>query len=229
MAGRAGGGGLAERQVGARVVRTATETATDLIRHAIMDGRLRPGQRLREVELAAEFGISRTPIREALLILQAEGSVEAAPNRGAWVRDIGLDEVLDYVEVVSVLHEHAAFRAASRITGDQLDLMEANWERLKALGSDDMIAVADERLALFEIMVDAAASPGLRHTIGMLTRLPIVYRLHAIRVPGVDERSLRQQRDIIDALRAHDPDAARDAMRRLTASVLATVRSVHSS
>src|SRR4029079_16583592 len=73
-------------EVQAPLARNASVAATEVIREAIVDGRLEPGQRLKEEELARELGISRTPIREALLILQSEGLVEATPNRGATVR-----------------------------------------------------------------------------------------------------------------------------------------------
>ena len=65
------------------LAKNASLVATEVIREAILDGRLAPGQRLKEEELARELGISRTPVREALLILQTEGMVEGAPNRGA--------------------------------------------------------------------------------------------------------------------------------------------------
>ena len=60
----------------------ASAGAAELIRQAIVDGRVVPGQRLKEEELAQQLGISRTPVREALLVLQTEGLVEASPNRG---------------------------------------------------------------------------------------------------------------------------------------------------
>ena len=65
-----------------RLVQNASVAATELIRQAILDGRLEPGSRLKEEELARELGISRTPVREALLMLQAEGLIETTPNRG---------------------------------------------------------------------------------------------------------------------------------------------------
>src|SRR5712691_12675512 len=74
------------RQDGETLVRNASVAATELIRQAIVDGTLEPGRRLKEEELARELGISRTPVREALLMLQAEGLVVATPNRGAMVR-----------------------------------------------------------------------------------------------------------------------------------------------
>ena len=68
---------------GEGLVRNSTLPATELIREAILDGRLQPGQRLKEEDLAKQLGISRTPVREALLMLQVEGLIVATPNRGA--------------------------------------------------------------------------------------------------------------------------------------------------
>ncbi len=66
--------------------RTASREAAELIRAAIVEGRLQPGERLKEEQLARELGVSRTPVREALLFLEAEGAVVLQPNRGASVR-----------------------------------------------------------------------------------------------------------------------------------------------
>jgi len=100
--------------------RTAAAAAADLIRQAIVDGRVPPGHRLKEEELAQQLGISRTPVREALLVLQSEGLVEAAPNRGATVRAYDTADLEEMYELRALLEGHAAGRAASRVTPDQL-------------------------------------------------------------------------------------------------------------
>ena len=99
----------------APLVRNASAAATELIRQAIVDGRLPPGQRLKEEELARELGISRTPVREALLILQTEGLVDAAPNRGAVVRSHDADDLEDLYQLRALLEGYAARRAAANI------------------------------------------------------------------------------------------------------------------
>ena len=100
----------------APLVRNASAAATELIREAIVDGRLPPGQRLKEEELARELGISRTPVREALLILQTEGLVDAAPNRGAVVRSHDADDLEDLYQLRALLEGYAARRAAANIS-----------------------------------------------------------------------------------------------------------------
>ena len=95
--------------------RNASSGAADLIRQAIVEGRVLPGERLKEEELAQQLGISRTPVREALLILQTEGLVEASPNRGATVRSYELPDLEDMYELRALLEGNAALRAATRI------------------------------------------------------------------------------------------------------------------
>src|SRR6187200_3686539 len=85
------------------------------LRHAILEGELAPGERLRAEALAGRFGTSRTPVREALLMLEREGLVDVLPNRGAIVRSFDADDLLDLYEVRSLIEPHAAARAATRI------------------------------------------------------------------------------------------------------------------
>ena len=97
-----------------RLVQNASVAATELIRQAILDGRLEPGSRLKEEELARELGISRTPVREALLMLQAEGLIETTPNRGAVVRTHDADDLIDLYQLRALLEGYAARQAPRR-------------------------------------------------------------------------------------------------------------------
>src|SRR5207247_11200915 len=110
------------------LVRNASVAATELIREAIIEGRLAPGQRLKEEELARELGISRTPVREALLMLQAEGLVDAAPNRGAVVRSHDADDLEDLYQLRALLEGYAARRAAAHISETAVADLRASCE-----------------------------------------------------------------------------------------------------
>ena len=88
----------------------------DLLEEAILEGELKPGERLRAEALAQRFGTSRTPIREALLQLEAHGLVEVEPNRGAVVKTFDRDDLRDLYEVRALIEPHAAALAATRIT-----------------------------------------------------------------------------------------------------------------
>lgn len=92
-----------------------------LIRRAIVEGAYAPGQRLVEQRLAEEHGLSRTPVREALRRLQAEGLVDVERHRGAAVRRLSADDIADIYELRSRLEGYACERAATRATREQLD------------------------------------------------------------------------------------------------------------
>src|SRR5881296_3277183 len=121
-----------------RLVQNASVAATELIRQAILDGRLVPGQRLKGEEVARELGISRTPVREALLVLQAEGLVDAAPNRGAVVRAHDAVDLDDLYQLRALLEGYAARRAASRITLNQIASLWASCDRFDSISDEDI-------------------------------------------------------------------------------------------
>src|SRR5215212_1056166 len=90
------------------------------LRHLILIGDYGPDERLVEEQLARRLGVSRTPVRQALAMLEAEGLVEISPNRGATVCSFGLDDVWDIYDLRAVLEGHAARRAAGRIEWAEL-------------------------------------------------------------------------------------------------------------
>jgi len=95
------------------------------IRAVVLSGELAPGTKLRQVELAERLGISRTPVREALLRLSAEGLVEPLANRGFRVADLGIDAVLRRLEVRAILEPRIAGLAARRRTESDLESLNA--------------------------------------------------------------------------------------------------------
>ncbi|HEX2110680.1 MAG TPA: GntR family transcriptional regulator [Gaiellaceae bacterium] len=157
--------------------RSASAAASEVIREAIIDGRLGPGARLKEEELARELGMSRTPVREALLLLQSEGLVESIPRRGATVRSYAVDDLDDMYQLRAVLEGYAARRAATRISADVVALLEescARFDRLRA--SDDPRDLVKENLFFHNVILDAAGSGRLVPLVRKVIELPLVYR-----------------------------------------------------
>lgn len=108
------------------MTQTAPGNAYTRIREAIIEGRYRPGARLIEQRIAAELGVSsRTPVREALRALEAEGLVVIELNRGAFVRPIALTDIDDLYELRARLESYAAYRASRLRTDEQLAAMDA--------------------------------------------------------------------------------------------------------
>jgi DNA-binding GntR family transcriptional regulator len=198
--------------------RTASAAATELIREAIVDGRLAPGQRLKEVQLARELGISRTPIREALLLLQAEGLVEASPNRGSTVRTYDVQELEDIYELRAVVEGHAARRAAARITPEELDELRASCVRFEALVADAVPSGPVTELvrenALFHAMIlDACGSERLAGMVRPLIVPLLVYKSYVWYSPEQARLSLHSHVQLVKALERREAERA-DALMR---------------
>ena len=102
------------------------EVVSETLRQAIQDGVLKPGERLMEIPLAEELGVSRTPIREAIRKLELEGFVVMIPRRGTYVANISLKDITQVFEIRSALEELAAGLAAERITEEEIETLERN-------------------------------------------------------------------------------------------------------
>ena len=197
----------------APLVRNASAAATELIRQAIVDGRLPPGQRLKEEELARELGISRTPVREALLILQAEGLVDAAPNRGAVVRSHAAGDLEDLYQLRALLEGYATRRAAANITEAALESLEASCDRFEELMDSEVQELVKENLFFHNVILEASRSRRVAELVRKVIELPLVYRSYIWY--SVDQRriSAHYHRQITKALRSRDGERAELVMK----------------
>lgn len=199
---------------GLPMAQRSSEGVARILRQAILDGRLKPGQPLRERVLAEELGISRTPIREALFILQGEGLVGLTPNRGATVRTITATDIAEIYALRSVLECHAVATAAERITEADLARLEDAHARLERIGDQGSAhEQADADLQLHGIIAQAAGSQLLRTMIGQVHAFTATYRSRYPYDAEQVRRANSQHREIIDALRGHDAPRAETLMR----------------
>lgn len=135
--------------------------ACDVLRTAIIEGRLLPGDRLKEVELAEQLGISRAPVREALRQLEHEGLVASSPYRGTEVLGVSQDEVAEVLVPVRLTLESFAFRKALPL------LTEADFEQLKKLISrmrdagarNDLDELAADDVRFHELVIERSGQP----------------------------------------------------------------------
>jgi DNA-binding GntR family transcriptional regulator len=196
------------------LTRKASEAATELIRQAIIDGRLEPGQRLKEEELARELGISRTPVREALLFLQAEGLVESTPNRSATVRTYSVGEIEDAYQLRALLEGYAARLAAGRITTEAVGLLHGSNERFAALcEAGDLVGLIEENLVFHSTILEAAGSLRLAQMVRTVIELPLVYRSFYWYSPEQRRISGHYHRQLARALGSHDAERAELIMK----------------
>ena len=201
-------------QEGDALVRNASVAATELIREAIVDGRLDPGRRLKEEELARELGISRTPVREALLMLQAEGLVVAIPNRGAMVRVHSPEDLDDLYQLRALLEGYAARRAATRISPDQVEELRGSCDRFDALSPENELReLVRENLSFHSSIIDAAGSARLTSMVRRVIELPLVYKSYIWYSPDQKQISVHYHRQIVTALAARDSERAELIMK----------------
>ncbi len=188
-----------------------TIDAYDLIRRGIVEGHYRPGERLVEARLAADLDCSRTPIREALRMLDSEGLVRSLPNRGATVRDLTTADIRDLYEVRARLESLAAELAAVRATPDQIDRLaeaEANFaDAVHRVDTNDIDSIRtilrmNDRFHL--TMLEAAGNRRLTHTLVKTVDHPLVYQAFRHYDDAAMRRSALFHRLILDAIRSHE-------------------------
>lgn len=150
------------------------------LRDAIVDGTLAPGETVRDQELAAWLGVSRTPVREALLKLSDAGLVYAAPGRSTTVAALEVAAIRDAQAVVGAMHRLAVLSAVTRLTSEQLDTMrEANRRFQAAIERGDVEAAVRADDQFHAVPVQVAANAALASVLEQYT--PIIRRLERLR------------------------------------------------
>jgi DNA-binding GntR family transcriptional regulator len=211
MLGRVGGNLLDGRVLAPQ---SASAAAGEIIREAIIDGRLPPGRRLKEEELARELGMSRTPVREALLTLESEGLVESIPRRGATVRSYAIGDLDDVYQLRALLEGYAARRAAARISPDDVARLEESCDRFERLrAEDDLLDLVKENLRFHNVIHEVAASDRLATLIRKVIEIPLVYKSFYWYSPEQKLISQHYHRQLTRSLRLGDGERAELIMK----------------
>jgi DNA-binding GntR family transcriptional regulator len=193
--------------------RTSQVVANEL-RDALLTGRFGPGQRLKEEDLARELGVSRTPVREAMLILQNEGLLEAEPNRGMAVRSYALDDLDGHYRLRALLEGYAARLAASNIDADAIAALKESCDRFGDLrNSDDVLGLVRENSFFHDAIHVASKDARLVQIIKSISALPFIYRSYYWY--GRDYRAIIEHyhRQLVCALEQGDSERAEIVMK----------------
>jgi DNA-binding GntR family transcriptional regulator len=194
------------------------EEAYLAIRRSILEGNLRPGQRIVEQQLAEALNVSRTPVREALVKLERENLV-ARIGRGMAVRTYSSDEVRDIYDLRAHLESYAARIACERITDAELAALERVQEDLELDRSGLTEAEAVRQLAqtnqrFHSVVVRAARSAPLERCFTQVVQLPLLYKAYLWYDEDAKHASSQDHRDLLGMLRAGDADAAEPHWRQ---------------
>ncbi|HEY8048804.1 MAG TPA: GntR family transcriptional regulator [Ramlibacter sp.] len=189
------------------------EVASQL-RERIFSGELMPGTFLDEAHLAAQMRISRTPLREALKVLTAEGLVRHEPRRGCFVNEVTERDLDEIFPVIALLEGQCAREAALKATDADLEALAMLHEKLqrhaKARRINEYYAA---NYAIHEAIIALAGNHWLAQVIGDLRKIVKLARLQQLHAPGRLDQSLSEHLAVFAALKARDPDGAEAAMR----------------
>jgi DNA-binding GntR family transcriptional regulator len=192
------------------------QTAYEALRHNITSGTFQPGEHLRSAEVAARLGVSRTPVREALRRLHAEGLVEVFAHRGAFVATVSPEDIAEVFELRVVLEAFAAETAAPRFTEAEIAALEATVARMQAAVAGperDLRALTRANDEFHAAIIRTAANRRLGALMAGVVELSWVARTFSIYSDAELARSIGHHRQMIDAFRARDPVWAGAVMR----------------
>jgi DNA-binding GntR family transcriptional regulator len=197
-------------------VALSEQKAYDTIRSSIASGDYPGGTHLRAADLGAQIGVSRTPVREALRRLHAEGLVEIHVHRGAFVIDITPDDIDEVFDLRSVLESHAAYLAARRLQPGDIDRLGAATDRMEACvagAARDLAGLTRANDEFHRTIIAAAANRRLAAMTAGVVQISWVARTFSIYSDGDLARSVSHHREMIEAFRIGDADWAASVMR----------------
>lgn len=180
------------------------------IRDQILAGKIHPSDRIDQEAIAADLGISRLPVREALILLEAEGMVDNVARRGAYVAELSRQDIVDHYEIYGLLSGLAAGRAATKISEDSLRALDDVGVEMSA--ADDPREHDRLNFAFHQRINKAGGSGRLIAVIRMLSNsMPTHFFEHNVN-PTWKERSTSEHKLIVSALRARDSALASETM-----------------
>ncbi|KQP22092.1 GntR family transcriptional regulator [Pseudorhodoferax sp. Leaf267] len=195
--------------------RALYEEVAELLRQRIFSRELAPGSWIDELKLAEEYGISRTPLREALKVLAAEGLVTMKVRRGAYVTEVSETDLRDVYHLLGLLEGDAAAAVARDATPEQLDELEALHAQLEAAkGSPNSDRFYDLNVQFHARLLGMANNRWREQMVNDLRKLMRLARISSLHKAGRVDESLQEHADVLAALRRRDPEAAMACMRK---------------
>ncbi|HEX4035065.1 MAG TPA: GntR family transcriptional regulator [Solirubrobacteraceae bacterium] len=203
------------------------DRAYDRLRDQIVTLQIAPGAPINEDALGREFKMGRTPVREAIQRLALENLVTVFPRRGTFASEINITDLAAISDVRVQLEGHAAYRAAERITPEQLSELDELLEELRANAHNEdaaQLMALDARV--HRLIHRSAANPYLEQTLSRYFNLSLrIWHLVLGRLPHLPAR-VHEHSDLLEAIRAREPQRARDIVAEHIATFESEIRSV---
>ena len=183
------------------------------LRKAILKGELQPGERLMEIALANRLGVSRTPVREAIRMLEHEGLVVMKPRRGAQVAKITEQELNDVLEVRKSLEMLAANKACERMTEEDMKAMRdagAEFRKLALNPNCDLTALTEADVAFHDTIYRGTRNRRLNQILANLREQMYRFRLEYLKDASIRESLVSEHEEIMKAVAGRDGGLAAD-------------------
>jgi DNA-binding GntR family transcriptional regulator len=186
------------------------ELVFESLREAIFQGTLRPGERLMEIQLAEEMGVSRTPVREAIRKLELEGLAVMVPRKGAYVAGLSMKDIIEVFEIRGALEGLAAELAAERITEEELEELERDLVKTtESIDSGDLSRYVAMDIDFHGQLYKASRNERLTQIINNLREKIQRFRTTSLSLPGRMKAALEEHKKIVEAVSGRDGILAR--------------------
>lgn len=193
--------------------RALYEEVAEVLRQRIFQRELEPGSWIDELKIAEEYGISRTPLREALKVLAAEGLVTMKVRRGAYVTEVSEKDLTDVYHMLSLLESDAAGCVAQYASDSQLEELQALHQALEY--------ASDQREKFFELneqfhmrLLDIADNRWRNQMVADLRKVMKLNRHNSLLKTGRVQESLKEHQDLMRAISSRNPDTAVACMKK---------------
>ena len=194
--------------------RPLRELVCEHIREAIINGTFAPGERLMEIQMADEMGVSRTPVREAIRKLEMEGFVVMIPRRGTYVSNMSIKDINDVYEIRISLDTLAAGLAAERISDEELEELQRLLVKVgAAIEKNDMAKVVEADIEFHDVLYKASRNERLRNIINNLREQITVIRGVSMRYPGRLKDTQDEHRRLVECISARNVEKSQEMAR----------------
>jgi DNA-binding GntR family transcriptional regulator len=194
---------------------TLHEQVAVLIQEMIHSGELRRGQKINEILLSESMGVSRTPIREALRLLNSQGVVDLVPHKGAFVSQFSIKEIDDMFQVMAVLEGMCAELAAAKINDAGLKKLESLQKELERhYKAKDHKSYVQTNNKIHALIQDISGNDSINGVIKGLRQKILLFRYKQLYEPERFKKSIQEHRDLFKALQEKNPKKAKNVMKR---------------
>jgi len=181
------------------------EIVLEALKDAIVNGKLKPGERLMEQQVAEELCVSRTPVREAIRKLEIEGFIIIVPRKGAYVSDVSLKDIAQVFEVRAAMEALAAGLAAQRISDEQLGVLEKKLAEVESVAESlDLDSIIQFDTDFHEIIYNASKNDRLVQILHNLREQIQRYRTTSLASPGRLKDTIKEHRELLEAISTRD-------------------------